>query len=487
LAGASLIFRYQWLAFWRRALRTERVKFYLTVLAVLGWMIAVALPDSLSRAGGELAAGQTASMDRLLFVLGLLWLVVLGEDLHVSLSSDRLRRFPLDVRSLLALRLLSLFLSPIAWLATVLSLIAVWPLHAARQPVLGGLAALLLLALTIGLGLSVSHTLGLGNGRRRGLLGAVAALGTAAVAFALPLIDNGARLLPASLMVANPATLVTSVAIAATPYAIAVPVATLLAGNAAVWSLLFWSFRRSLHGGTREATARRMTSIGWFPGRLGPLVHREQRAVSTVLDFWLGLALALAAAAISHFASLPSTFRQLIFVVVCALNANVTLNCLGLDRPAGLTRYLILPIRGKDLLLAKNVAVIVVVAVQLTPLLAIGAWQSGFVQFGAELALATVLIVAHLSWGNVVSVVEPRRAEPYKFASAGEPVTTVVSALMCSLPGLAVIVLLRLGSRVTPLAIAGIVLLAMAAYYRSLQYAGKSFERRIEIISRRLA
>ena len=134
MAGASLIFRYQWRAFWRRVLRTGRVKFYLTVLTLLGWMTAVALPDSLSRAAGELAAGQTASMDRLLLVLCLLWLVVLGEDLNVSLSSDRLRRFPLDVRSLLALKLSSLFLSPIAWLATIVSLLGLSPLLSARHP-----------------------------------------------------------------------------------------------------------------------------------------------------------------------------------------------------------------------------------------------------------------------------------------------------------------------------------------------------------------
>ena len=79
-------------------------------------------------------------------------------------------------------------------------------------------------------------------------------------------------------------------------------------------------------------------------------------------------------------------------MIVCALNANVTLNCLGLDRPAGLTRYLILPIRGKDLFLAKNVAVMVVVAVQLMLLLAVGAWQSGFMQLGAEIVVAIVLI-----------------------------------------------------------------------------------------------
>ncbi|HLG56646.1 MAG TPA: hypothetical protein VI485_15010 [Vicinamibacterales bacterium] len=486
MAGASLIFRYQWRAFWRRVLRTGRVRFYLTILTVLGVMTARVLPDSLSQAAGELAAGQTASMDGLLLVLGLLWLVVLGENLNVSLSSDRLRRFPLGVRSLLALRLFSLFLSPIAWLATIVSLIGLSPLLSAPHPLLGVLSAFFFFALTIGVGMSVSQQLDLARWRRR-LLDAGVALGAVAVAFALPLVYHDARPLIASLMVVNPATLVTTVAVATTPYAMAVPVATLLVGGAAVWYLFLSSFLRSLHGGTSERTARRATSIAWPPGRLGPLVLKEQRSVSGVLDLWMGLLLVLGVAALSLFVPLSSTVRQAVFVIVCAMNANVTLNCLGLDRPAGLTRYLILPISGKDLFLAKNVAVMMVVAVQLMLLLAVGAWQSGFIQLGAEIVVAMVLLLAHLGWGNVVSVFEPRRMEPHRFASAGDPVTASVSVLIGSTPGVAVIVLLRSDSRVTALAIAAIVLLTTAAYYGLLRYAGRSFERRIEIISRRLA
>jgi hypothetical protein len=479
------MFRYQWRAFWRRVFRTGRVKFYLTMLTVLGWMIAVALRATLSRAAGELAAGRTTSMDGLLLLLCLLWLVVLGENLHVSLSSDRLRRFPLDVRSLLTLKLQSLFLSPIAWLATIVSLLSLSPLLSARHPVFGSVAALFFFALTIGLGVSVSQIVGR---LRRGQLVGVAMLGVVAVAgFALSALPQSARPLGESLMAANPATLVTSVAVATTPYAMAVPVATLLVSGVAVWYLLPWSFLRSLHGATSERTARRATSIARLPGRLGPLVHKEQRALGRVLDVWMALLLSLAAAALSVSASLSSTFRQSIFVMVCFLNLRVLLNCLGLDRPAGLTRYLILPIRGTDLFLAKNVAVMVVVTAQLMLLLAIGAWQSGFMQLGADVVVAFVLILTNLAWGNVVSVFEPHRTEPYRFMSAGDPVTAMVSMLIGSAPGVGTIELLRSDSRVATLAIAAIVLLTMAAYYGSLRYAGESFERRIEIISRRLA
>jgi hypothetical protein len=201
----------------------------------------------------------------------------------------------------------------------------------------------------------------------------------------------------------------------------------------------------------------------------------------------MGLLLVSAAAALSLSVSLPSTFRQTILVIVCALNANVTLNGLGLDRPAGLTRYRILPIRGSDLFLAKNIAVMVVAAVQLVLLLAIGAWQSGLVQFALEMLVAIVLVVAHLAWGNVVSVLEPRRTEPYRFASAGDPLTVVPSVVLGSAPGVAVIVLLRSDSPGAASAIVAIVFGTLAAYYGSLRYAGRRFERRIEIISRRLA
>jgi len=484
LARASLIFPYQWRAFWRRVLRTGRVKFYLSVLALVGSVTAGALPERLARASLDLAAGQTASMDRLLLVLCLFWLVVLGENLHVSLSNERLRRFPTPVRSLLALKLSSLFLSPSVWLATIVSLLGLLPLLSARQPLLGILTALFLLALTIGVGLSVSQLLDVA--RRRRLRFAVTAFATAVLLLAL-VSQGGASALSSSLAAMNPATLVTTVAVATTARAMIVPVTALLVSGALVWSLLLWSFVRSLYDERTETTARRATSIARLPGRLGPLVHKEQRSIRTVLDLWMGFLPVIAAAALSLSISLSPTIRQAILAIVCVLNANVILNCLGLDRPAGLLRYLIFPIRGKDLLFAKNVAVMVVVALQFAPLLAIGAWQSGLMQLAAEIVVATVLLLAHLAWGNLVSVFEPRRTEPHRFASGGDPVTAIVSALIGSAPGVAVIVLLQSDSLATMLSIAAIILLTIAAYYGSLRYAGSSFERRIELISRRLA
>ena len=412
MARASLIFRYQWRAFWRRVLRTGRVKFYLTVLALLGWMTAAALPDRLSRAARELAAGQTASMDRLLAVLCLLWLVVLGEDLNVSLSNDRLRRFPIDVRSLLALKLF-VALPAAARVAghERVSCLASLPFSLRAIPCSAAWRRSPSLRSPLVSRVSVSQSLGIARRRRR-LLFAAAALGAAVLAFAVASLQRDAGPLSASLIAANPATLVTTIAVATTPSAIIVPVATLLVSGAAglvstALELYPRPLRRCARADSSPRNEHRLASRAFGSSR----PKRATLYPAPVLDLWVGLLPVLAAVALALSTSLSSTFRQTIFVMVCALNANVTLNCLGLDRPAGLTRYLILPIRGKDLFLAKNVGVMVLVALQLMALVAIGAWQSGVIQFGADIVVVIVLLLAHFAWGNVVSVFEPRRAE----------------------------------------------------------------------------
>ena len=83
--------------------------------------------------------------------------------------------------------------------------------------------------------------------------------------------------------------------------------------------------------------------------------------------------------------------------------------------------------------------------------------------------MAVVLILAHLASGNIVSVFKPRRTEPHRFATAGDPLAALVGVLIGSTPGVAVIALLRSDSHVRTLAIALIVLLTMAAYYGSLR------------------
>src|SRR5262245_18555375 len=68
MAGIALIFRYQWRAFWRRVIRTRRARSSLLALTVFGGILVAILPARLSRAARELSAGQTTSMDVVLWI-----------------------------------------------------------------------------------------------------------------------------------------------------------------------------------------------------------------------------------------------------------------------------------------------------------------------------------------------------------------------------------------------------------------------------------
>ncbi len=160
MAGAALIFTYQWRAHWRRLIRIrDRTQFYLIALAVLTWVFVGLLPARLSRAARELSAGQTTSMEAVLLIVGLVWLVVLLEPPTFSMSSRHLLRFPLNVRSLIAVRVLSPFCSPVALLALVGSVASLVPFLSAPNPALGIVAAVLLFAVVLGSAMSVSHVL----------------------------------------------------------------------------------------------------------------------------------------------------------------------------------------------------------------------------------------------------------------------------------------------------------------------------------------
>jgi hypothetical protein len=486
MAGIALILKYQWRAFWRRFIRTRQsAQFYLTVLAVLGWTFAAVLPAQLSRAAHELSAGQTTSMDAALWTLCLLWLLVLVEDASVSLTSRHLRTFPIDVGQLLAVRVLSVFCSPVALLVALGSLISLWPFLFARQTVLGSAAALLLFVLPLGFGMSASHLLCVAELRRK-FLATVAVISIALGALFFTRGFPGLDQLRAVTAVMPPH-LVSAVSVAATPSATIIPLMTLVVVSAVVGGLLFVSFRRSLFSQSdTRAAGRAADSVLRFPGRFGGLVRKEQHYFRKVLDLWPGLLLVLAVSVASLFGPLPPIVRQSVIVIVFVLNTNVIMNCFGLDTSAELNRYAILPLRGKDVLLVKNLGLTVIVAAQLALLILTAVWRSGLVEAGAEVLTAAVLLLSHFAWGNLVSVTAPFKMQFYRFASSGAPLTAMAGWTIGSAPGILVLYLLHSESSLSAAAIVGVLLLTLALYLVSLHYSGRSFEHRRHIIAERL-
>lgn len=113
-----------------------------------------------------------------------------------------------------------------------------------------------------------------------------------------------------------------------------------------------------LGGGAWDALARQVPA---FPGLLGELIRKNLRQIICTLDFWLALILSVGTAIyrIADRTAPPEAFLMMSLVILLALSSYA--QCLfGLDGPGGLTRYRLLPLRGWQILLAKDVAFLIV-------------------------------------------------------------------------------------------------------------------------------
>jgi hypothetical protein len=116
-------------------------------------------------------------------------------------------------------------------------------------------------------------------------------------------------------------------------------------------------------GGAWDGFARRVPGFG---GLLGVLIQKNLRQMFSTLDFWCALVLSIAATVYraADRTAPPEAFLLMSLLVMLALSSYA--QCLfGLDGAGGLTRYRLLPLRGWQILLAKDAAFLMV-AVALT-------------------------------------------------------------------------------------------------------------------------
>lgn len=107
-----------------------------------------------------------------------------------------------------------------------------------------------------------------------------------------------------------------------------------------------------------------------LPGMLGPLVRKNLRETIATLDFWVAAFLSLLATGYRLFSPVAQTEAMMamsILIVVAALGTCA--QCLfGLDAAAGQVRYRLMPLRGWQVLLAKDAAFLAVACALTLPL-----------------------------------------------------------------------------------------------------------------------
>jgi hypothetical protein len=139
------------------------------------------------------------------------------------------------------------------------------------------------------------------------------------------------------------------------------------------------------------------------PHWLAALIAKNTRELFSILDTYLALTLTIAAGVYRLFAANidPEAFFGVTLLIVLALST-IAQALLALDGPSGFVRYQLMPLRGWQILLAKDLpllAVAVLFTVALMPLTALSS------------------MLAALAVGHHASVVKPRPQRRWRFAS----------------------------------------------------------------------
>lgn len=117
-----------------------------------------------------------------------------------------------------------------------------------------------------------------------------------------------------------------------------------------------------------------------LPGTLGGLVRNNLRQMLTLLDLYVAILVAIAGAAYRFLNSHPEPRALPIMAFVAGLALSTYAQCFfGLDSASALTRYRLLPLRGWQILLAKDMAFLAILFVLVLPLSPVAGLSFGLV------------------------------------------------------------------------------------------------------------
>lgn len=204
-----------------------------------------------------------------------------------------------------------------------------------------------------------------------------------------------------------------------------------------------WS---QVRAGRPSRTAVRF--IPRLPGMLGGLIQKDLRQLLSVLDPYVALVLAAGATAYRLLGTRPDPDAFLILGIVVVIALSTYAQCLfGLDIPSGVVRYRIFPLRGYQILLAKDIAFLLVLMALVAPLAPLPGLAAGLVALAVGHHASIHRPIAQTRWRFTAGVLFP-----YGFFQVAPMVATGVAV-----------------ERASPWYLA----LALAAYLCSLWYFGR--------------
>ncbi len=121
-------------------------------------------------------------------------------------------------------------------------------------------------------------------------------------------------------------------------------------------------------------------AVPTLPGPVGQLIKKDLRQLLSYLDTYVAFALCAGATAYRFAHGAPDPAAADVVSVLAAVILGTPAQCLfGLDGPAGLTRYRLTPLRGWQILVAKDMAWLTALLVLVLPLSPLAGLSAGVV------------------------------------------------------------------------------------------------------------
>ncbi|HBB94405.1 MAG TPA: hypothetical protein DC054_03365 [Blastocatellia bacterium] len=472
---ASIV-SWQWRAYWRRFSRGKNLAIgHQGITAIVTVLIFFKYLRVLGSAGLDLTSGNTTRVRSLLAGIFLAWLV-LPLISRPAISLRGLRHMPFSTTELLSIRIASLLIAPYSWIVVAASFALCYPLVQAPRPWAAITAALLFIAMSCSTGLAVAQLLNIAVWRKR--LFAFIVLVCAIAVYVLSREPSGFAQITWML----PSKLVADASIGKNPM---LAIGSLLLLNVPVFVAVRWSFRQSLASAREVRSRRRMDSLLFdLPGAAGGFAAKDFRYFRTLLDPYFGLlATALGCLYLINSSAPSAVGASVVIVFVFISHAPLAFNSFGLDTRSGLNRYALLPATGATILCGKNLAYMILVGVQLTPIIVLTCWRLGLSTGALTLLEVTSSAGVYLAWGNWMSMALPAKMEFFCFASVSGSLPEAIAGLVFgSLPGVLMIYLMRTTpGRMIWLSLL-ISIVCVTLYYCATILSGRRFERKRQAI-----
>lgn len=436
---AGLI-RSQWTAYWRRIARMGTAgKSNLVVLAIAALI-------GFDQYAKLLRKITPAELELLLAAVLVLCVAPMWNSVDLAITPRGLARFPLTLRERFAVQLFSRFVPPFSWILAAFCAGVLWPLH-------GAPAGFVFLWGATAAGIAIENLRAASTGRR--ILSAIGwvFLAIGIWAWKVGKLDALVRALPSHLVVDG------------SPVALAALIGLALLMTLLAVRSLAWTLETAPASETPRRPALAVTS----------LYRKELRSFAELPEerlVWLVLLLFC-----FYLATAPSPEPDALRAILAAFSwftMSASLNCFGRDGAEGLDRFALLPLRGRRIIEAKNLAFVSVVTARCVPALALALWRFGWREASLGAVEAASLALANLAWGNTTSVRHPSSGEP------GVILDQVVGFAASAIPGGLAILILRGSPQTAPFAMCGLLAVCAGLHYVSLGWAGRYFEEKLD-------